>query len=95
MAENPDALTQLLRLSSASPWICDYLSLYPVLFDELLDTRSLFEPLNKADLDKQLTELLATIDVQDLDQLMIALRQFKQINMLRVAAADIMVSPLT
>ncbi|MCX7104837.1 MAG: bifunctional [glutamate--ammonia ligase]-adenylyl-L-tyrosine phosphorylase/[glutamate--ammonia-ligase] adenylyltransferase, partial [Methylococcales bacterium] len=90
LAENPDALTQLLRLSSASPWICDYLSLYPVLFDELLDTRSLFEPLNKVDLDKQLTELLATIDVQDLEQLMIALRQFKQINMLRVAAADIM-----
>ena len=90
LAENPDALTQLLKLSSASPWICDYLSLYPVLFDELLDTRSLFEPLNKVDLDQQLTELLATIDVQDLEQLMIALRQFKQINMLRVAAADIM-----
>jgi len=39
LAENPDALAQLLRLSSASPWICDYLSRYPVLFDELLDTQ--------------------------------------------------------
>ena len=90
LAENPDALAQMIRLSSASPWICDYLSLYPVLFDELLDTRTLYEPLKKGDLDEQLAGLLAAIDVQDLEQLMIALRQFKQLNMLRVAAADIM-----
>jgi glutamate-ammonia-ligase adenylyltransferase len=90
LAENPNALTQLLRLASASPWICDYLSLYPVLFDELLDTRSLFEPLKKEDLDTQLSVLLDAIEVQDLEQLMITLRQFKQLNLLRVAAADIM-----
>ncbi|MDD5266023.1 MAG: bifunctional [glutamate--ammonia ligase]-adenylyl-L-tyrosine phosphorylase/[glutamate--ammonia-ligase] adenylyltransferase [Methylococcales bacterium] len=90
LAENPDALAQLLRLTSASSWICDYLSRYPVLFDELLDTRTLFDPLKKEDLEKQLTRLLATIGVQDLEQLMITLRQFKQLNVLRVAAADIM-----
>jgi glutamate-ammonia-ligase adenylyltransferase len=90
LAENPDALAQMIRLSSASPWICDYLSLYPVLFDELLDTRTLYEPLKKGDLDEQLAGLLAAIEVQDLEQLMIVLRQFKQLNMLRVAAADIM-----
>ena len=90
LAENPDALAQLLRLSSASPWICDYLSRYPVLFDELLDTRTLFEPLKKEVLDEQLGTLLANIEVQDLEQLMIVLRQFKHTNMLRVAAADIM-----
>ena len=90
LAENPDALAQLIRLSSASPWICDYLSRYPVLFDELLDTRTLYEPLKKEDLDKQLVKLLTPIEVQDLEQLMIVLRQFKQLNVLRVAAADIM-----
>ena len=90
LAENPDALAQLLRLTSASSWICDYLSRYPVLFDELLDTRTLFDPLKKEDLDKQLTDRLATIELQDLEQLMITLRQFKQLNVLRVAAADIM-----
>ena len=90
LAENPDALAQLLRLTSASSWICDYLSLYPVLFDELLDTRSLFEPLKKEDLDRQLQVLVSSIDVQDLERLMIALREFKQLNVLRVAAADIM-----
>ncbi len=90
LSENPGALSQLIRLSSASPWICGYLSQYPVLFDELLDTRSLYEPLKKADLDEQLKVLLAQIEVQDLEQLMVILRQFKQLNVLRVAAADIM-----
>jgi glutamate-ammonia-ligase adenylyltransferase len=90
LSENPDALSQLIRLASASPWICQYLALYPVLFDELLDTRSLFEPLKKQDLDAQLTALLAPVEIQDLEQVMMVLRQFKQLNVLRVAAADIM-----
>ncbi len=90
LAENPEALTQLLRLSSASPWLCDYLSRYPVLFDELLDTRTLYEPLNRNDLDTQLQKLLAAIAIEDLERLMIVLREFKQLNVLRVAAADIM-----
>ncbi|MGZ8182351.1 MAG: bifunctional [glutamate--ammonia ligase]-adenylyl-L-tyrosine phosphorylase/[glutamate--ammonia-ligase] adenylyltransferase [Methylobacter sp.] len=90
LSENPGALLQLIKLSSASPWICGYLSQYPVLFDELLDTRTLYEPLKKADLDRQLRILLAQVEVQDLEQLMVVLRQFKQLNVLRVAAADIM-----
>lgn len=90
LAENPDALNQLIRLAAASSWICDFLALYPVLFDELLDIRRLYEPLKRDDLDFQLRELLAGIDNQDLEQLMIVLRQFKHLNVLRVAAADIM-----
>lgn len=90
LAENPDALAQLLRLASASAWFCEYLALYPILFDELLDTRSLYEPLKKTALDQQLATLLAPIEIQDLEQLMITFRQFKHINVLKVAAADIM-----
>lgn len=33
---------------------------------------------------------MARIDADDLETLMIALRQFKQVNVLRIAAADIM-----
>ncbi|NOQ63555.1 MAG: bifunctional [glutamate--ammonia ligase]-adenylyl-L-tyrosine phosphorylase/[glutamate--ammonia-ligase] adenylyltransferase [Methyloprofundus sp.] len=90
LAENDDALQQLITLISASSWIADYLSKYPVLFDELLDTRSLYEPLDKASLQQQLAAQLAKIDADDIEQLMYALRTFKQINVLRVAAADIM-----
>ncbi len=90
LAENPDALAQLLRLVSASPWICDYLARYPLLFDDLLDSRSLFQPLKKTHLDEELMKLSATVEVQDLEQFMIVLRQFKHTQVLRVAAADIM-----
>ena len=90
LAENDAALQQLITLTSASLWISEYLSKYPALLDELLDTRSLYDPLNKAALQKQLDEQLANIDTADIEQLMIGLRKFKQINVLRVAAADIM-----
>ena len=90
LAENPEALSQLVRLSSASQWICDYLAQYPVLLDELLDPRSLYEPLSKKDLAQQLAEQLSRFDELDEEQLMIQLREFKHLNVLRVAAADIM-----
>ncbi|WP_411726457.1 bifunctional [glutamate--ammonia ligase]-adenylyl-L-tyrosine phosphorylase/[glutamate--ammonia-ligase] adenylyltransferase [Methyloglobulus sp.] len=90
LSENPGALKQLIRLASASVWICDYLALYPVLFDELLDTRTLYEPLKRDDLNLQLKGIVDSVEIQDLEQLMIVLRQFKHLNVLRVAAADIM-----
>lgn len=96
LAENPEALSQLIKLSSASSWICQYLAQYPVLFDELLDTRSLYEPLDKQQLRQQLAMCLQSIDVEDVEQQMIKLRQFKHLNVLRIAAADIMqVIPVT
>jgi glutamate-ammonia-ligase adenylyltransferase len=90
LAENPEALKQLSTLSAASPWICEYLAQYPMLFDELLSDRSLYAPLQKSDLSRELQQDLAKIDVADDEQLMIALRKFKHVNVLRVAVADIM-----
>ncbi len=90
LAENPQGLAQLIQLSAASPWIGEHLARHPILFDELLDIDSLYAPLKKSDLTAQLNVLLAPIDTQDLEQLMIALRQFKQQQVLRVAAADLM-----
>ncbi len=90
LVENEQALQQLVTLTAASAWISEYLAKYPALFDELLDTRSLYEPLEKSVLRQQLAEQLRDIDGNDLEQLMYALRKFKQINVLRVAAADIM-----
>ncbi len=90
LAENPGALSLLLELAAASPWICHYLAHYPVLFDELLDSRTLFQPLARAALSEDLERQLAHIDDEDIEPLMIELRQFKHVNVLRVAAADIM-----
>jgi len=90
LAENPGALDRLLQLASASPWICNYLAQYPILFDELLDSRALFAPLQRSALVQQLSQQLEQIDTNDDERLMTALRQFKHLNVLRVAAADIM-----
>lgn len=90
LSENPKALSQLIKLSSASSWICDYLAQNPMLFDELLDARTLYEPLDKDQLRKQLNAWMGSVDPEDTEQLMIKLRQFKQLNILRIAAADIM-----
>jgi len=90
LAENPDALAQLLRLASASPWLSDHLARHPILLDELLDPRSLLSPLKKADLDAQWALVLEGVGPLDLEQLMIVLRQFKQQHVLKVAAADLM-----
>lgn len=88
LVENPSALSKLVKLASASHWVCQYLSQYPMLFDELLDTRSIHSPLNKQQLSKQLKDWMAM--VEDEEQLLIKLRQFKQLNVFRVATADIM-----
>jgi glutamate-ammonia-ligase adenylyltransferase len=90
LVENEHALQQLVTLTAASSWIGEYLAKYPALFDELLDTRSLYEPLEKSVLRQQLAAQLQGVDNADLEQPMYALRKFKQINVLRVAAADIM-----
>jgi glutamate-ammonia-ligase adenylyltransferase len=90
LSENPQALALLLKLAAASPWICRYLAQYPVVFDELIDARSLFAPLKKKDLAAQLDWLLQAVDAEELEQTMILLRQFKQQQVLKVVAADLM-----
>jgi glutamate-ammonia-ligase adenylyltransferase len=89
LSEHPDALHQLVLLSAKSPWFSERTSKHPLLLDELLDPRRLFEPLRRAELENELDVLLAGVDEDDLEQRMERLRQFAQGNMLRTAAADI------
>jgi len=89
LVENPTALSQLVRLSSVSPWINRLLTRYPLLLDELLDPRRLYSPLHRGGLEEELESLLSHIDPEDLEQQMERLRQFAQSNILRVASADI------
>ncbi|MCP4410878.1 MAG: bifunctional [glutamate--ammonia ligase]-adenylyl-L-tyrosine phosphorylase/[glutamate--ammonia-ligase] adenylyltransferase [Gammaproteobacteria bacterium] len=90
LAEHPMALSQLVQLSAASPWISEYLRRYPILLDGLLDPRTLYAPPDKDGLREQLEVELRYIDGDDLETLMDRLRYFKQANVLRVAAADVM-----
>lgn len=89
LLENPSVLKHLVRLASESPWIIAFLSKHPVLLDELLDPRTLYSPPEKADLELDIDRRLARIDVDDLEYQIEELCIFKQINTLKVAAADI------
>ena len=89
LLENPMVLSQLIKLCSASPWIARYLQQLPILLDELMDPRSLYQPPERAEMENDIRLRLAQIDVDDVEQNMDALRHFKQSNVLRVAAADI------
>ncbi|NOI59486.1 bifunctional [glutamate--ammonia ligase]-adenylyl-L-tyrosine phosphorylase/[glutamate--ammonia-ligase] adenylyltransferase [Vibrio coralliilyticus] len=87
--EHPAALTQLVRLCTASPMISEQLGRYPILLDELIDPQQLYNPVPLESYRTELRDFLARISEDDMEQQMEALRQFKQICILRIAAADI------
>jgi [glutamine synthetase] adenylyltransferase / [glutamine synthetase]-adenylyl-L-tyrosine phosphorylase len=89
LLENPGALKHLIHLANASPWIITFLSRHPVLLDELIDPRTLYAPPQKDALRQNLKRRLNKVDSNDLEYQIEALCIFRQVNELRVAAADI------
>ncbi|EAS63211.1 bifunctional [glutamate--ammonia ligase]-adenylyl-L-tyrosine phosphorylase/[glutamate--ammonia-ligase] adenylyltransferase [Photobacterium angustum] len=89
LVEHPAALQQLIRLCAASPMVADQLALYPLLLDELLDPQHLYKPTELTSYKDELREYLARIPEEDMEQQMEAIRQFKQVQLLKIAAADI------
>ncbi|SEI48584.1 glutamate-ammonia-ligase adenylyltransferase [Allopseudospirillum japonicum] len=89
LTENPQALTQWVRLCSASPWIAEQLARTPILLDELLDANTLYTPADKAKLADELRQQLARLPEEDMEAQMEALRYFRHAHVLRVAASDI------
>ena len=89
LLENPSALSHLVRFATTSAWILTFITRHPVLLDELLDTRTLYTPPDRSELEAEVRERLDPIPPDDLEYQMDALRIFKQVNVLRVAAADV------
>ncbi|HUV50129.1 MAG TPA: bifunctional [glutamate--ammonia ligase]-adenylyl-L-tyrosine phosphorylase/[glutamate--ammonia-ligase] adenylyltransferase [Anaerolineae bacterium] len=89
LLENPTALTHLIKLANAGPWIISFLSNHPVLLDELLDQRTLYVPPERNELEKEVQKKLEPIPHDDLESQIQELCIFKQVNILRVAAADV------
>ncbi|MDX1490930.1 MAG: bifunctional [glutamate--ammonia ligase]-adenylyl-L-tyrosine phosphorylase/[glutamate--ammonia-ligase] adenylyltransferase [Pseudohongiellaceae bacterium] len=87
LLENPPALRQVIQLCSASPFVTEYLSKFPVLLDEMLD--GIEEPPGKAELQEELAQQLLRIDPEDFEEQMELLRYFKLSHTLQVAAAQI------
>ncbi|MGD8107835.1 bifunctional [glutamate--ammonia ligase]-adenylyl-L-tyrosine phosphorylase/[glutamate--ammonia-ligase] adenylyltransferase [Pantoea sp. FN0302] len=89
LTESPGALKQLIRLCAASPMIASKLARYPLLLDELLDPATLYQPTATDAYRDELRQYLLRIPEDDEEQQLEALRQFKQVQHLRIAAADI------
>jgi glutamate-ammonia-ligase adenylyltransferase len=89
LLENPDALTHLVKLAEASPWIASFLGQHPVLLDELLDPRTLYVPPEAGQIKLDLTQRMSRAPDDDLEYQIEQLCVFKEINVLRVAAADV------
>ncbi len=89
LTENPTALTHLIRLASASPWIVSLITRHPVLLDELLDPRTLYAPPLKQEMAEDLNKRLRRLEPDDLERQIEELSVFKQSSVLRVAAADV------
>ena len=89
LAENQPARHHLVQLVAKSPWISREIARHPFLLDELLDPRAFLKPLTPEELHEDLNRRLADKDPQDMEALMRVLREFKQANVLRVAAADL------
>lgn len=86
--EYPLALKQLVTLFAASPWLAQLLSRYPVLLDELLDPRNLYQIPSSLKLKRELTDLLQRVEADE-EQQVESLRKFKQAQVLKIAAMDI------
>lgn len=89
LVENPAALSRLVDLCGASPWITQQIESQPELLDALLDSRLLFAPPDKAQLRAELRDTLAGVSDDDLESRMDLLRRFQQRAVLRVAVADV------
>jgi glutamate-ammonia-ligase adenylyltransferase len=88
LIENPTALTQLVNLAAASPWIAGWIGQHPVVLDELLDPRGLYELPSREELETELNERLEQLR-DNLERQTDWLREFRNAHLLRVAAADI------
>ncbi len=89
LIENPGALTQLIKLTTASPWMAEQLALHPALLDELIDPRTLFHPPDKEELKEELRRATLRMSPDDLEEQMEALRYFRSAHALRVGASEL------
>jgi glutamate-ammonia-ligase adenylyltransferase len=90
LAENSHTLDLLVKLCAASPWVSRYLSQHPSLLDQLLDARSLMQPITKDSLNARLAHEQLNWDSARIEQTMDGLRDFKNSQLLRIAAADVL-----
>jgi len=87
--ENEGALKHLIKLCRSSLWVTEHIAKHPILLDELIDPGIFNNPPSEKSYSAELREAMLRIPEDDLEAQMNMLRQFKQVQHLRLAAADI------
>jgi len=88
LVEYPQALSRLAAMMSASPWVAQYLTIRPILLDELLDTRTLYAAPHWRDATHQLRTQMDDA-AGDTEKQMDVLRHFKHAHTMRLIAQDL------
>ncbi|MBF6057192.1 bifunctional [glutamate--ammonia ligase]-adenylyl-L-tyrosine phosphorylase/[glutamate--ammonia-ligase] adenylyltransferase [Thiomicrorhabdus heinhorstiae] len=88
LKENPQAIKNLIKLCEISSWLTDMLVKYPALMDQLLDERTLYEPLMAEELKLEACRILNEYS-DDEETFMLEIRQWRHAQVFRVAAADV------
>jgi [glutamine synthetase] adenylyltransferase / [glutamine synthetase]-adenylyl-L-tyrosine phosphorylase len=88
LAEHPEALERVARIISASSWAADFITRHPLLLDELLDDRLLYEPPDAAAFEAAVRKRLAEA-AGDVERRMNLLREMHQAQVFRLLAQDL------
>ena len=88
LAENPPALERVARIIGASSWAAQFVTLHPLLLDELLDDRVLYAPPDLAAFAAQLRAQLAA-HAGDTERRMNLMREMHQGQVFRLLAQDL------
>lgn len=89
LLDHSKVLKQLVYLFSSSTWLSEQITRYPLLLDELLEARQLYNVLEPEEIDNAVRAQLAHVPMDDLELQMDTLRHFKRAQMLHVAAAEL------
>src|SRR6185295_17470940 len=88
LAERPEALERVTRMIGASSWAAQYVTLHPLLLDELLDDRLLYAAPDWREFELALREALTAAGA-DLERQMNAVREQHQAQLFRLLAQDL------
>ncbi len=88
LAEYPQVLQRLVSIASASEWACGFLIQHPILLDELMDAREIYQIPDWVALDAALQQQLAECGA-DTERQMDVLRQFQHSQTFHLLAMDL------
>jgi glutamate-ammonia-ligase adenylyltransferase len=86
--ENEQAMDRLISLCSRSAYIAGQIARYPVLLDELLDSRVYVEKITRKGLEEDLAQQLSPAAAEDTEAQVELLGTFQRASQFRIALAD-------